>query len=142
MFGYNALVTALKNGDLTKISVEGKEYTLSQSENFRKESDGCSGILGNALSFQLKVTEIETGSKIALSFSAVNKKTVRVGEIKLFSWMERKNAPENKRCVYGFCDSLLDQFVCKAKDESENILQNRYVLFMILTGKKVFLQPS
>ena len=118
MFGYNALVTALKNGDLTKIYVEGKEYTLSQSENFRKESDGCSGILGNALSFQLKVTEIETGSKIALSFSAINEKTVRVGEIKLFSWMERKNAPENNRCVYGFCDTLLDQFVYKAKDES------------------------
>ena len=62
MFGYVNLIAALKNGTCSKISVEGKEYLLSEARDFKQTSSGCSGILCNKLAFELKLTETKITS--------------------------------------------------------------------------------
>ena len=137
MFGYVNLIAALKNGTCSKISVEGKEYLLSEARDFKQTSSGCSGILCNKLAFELKLTETKNGVFLDISFSAVNNR-VSVGEIKLLCWKEISEKRKPDRCVFGFCDTLLDQFVCKANAKNGKHKTVPMCLVYDLTEKESF----
>ena len=116
MFGYNALIENIKSGKAARIAVDGVEYRLSEAAEFQKKDNGCTGIINDSLRFTLDIKEIETGTILSFSFSAVNGKQVRVGDITLLDFAEQTEKCSPDRAVFCFQDSLFDQYVRKASD--------------------------
>ena len=106
----------IKAGKTTFVSVDGMTYRLSDADGFCQFETGCTGVLKGVLNFTLYLTKCSGGSVMSLSFSAVNGKKVRVGDITLLDFAEQKSEPAPDRAVYCFRDSLFDQYVKKASD--------------------------
>lgn len=138
MFGYKELTSALKAGKCTRLFIDKKEYLLSESEDFQQTAAGCSGILCGTLAFELRLKETDDGTFVNFSFSSLNDKKVRVGDIKLLCWSESTVGKKTERCVFGFCDTLLDQFVHKANSNDGKHKTIPMCLVYDLTEKESF----
>ena len=138
MFGYKELTSALKAGKCTTLFIEGTEYQLSQAEKIQQTASGCSGTLCGKLAFELNLTETCDGTFVKFTFSSLNDEKVRVGDINLLRWREQSAGKKPDRCVFGFCDTLFDQFVQKASDNDGKHKTVPMCLVYDLTEKESF----
>ena len=139
MFQEQSLIEELRQGRLTSIVVNEKEYVINNARDLKCLADGCAGNLDGILNFELMVQEESDGVRVSFSFAALPDQTAKIGDITLFRWTEKSlghNASE--RGVFEFVDSLGDQYCYKATDKSGRHYTTPMCLVYDLSRKESF----